>query len=373
MTYELKTYSHISQELFDAWQHLEKSAPITIFQSYEWCREWCNCMADYLKDTKPYFILVFHNCKPVALAPLQVYKNFLYSRVDFLGSRLNDYNSIIFDKEVAKAPKSQIEIFDIIVAHLRKFDVILFGNVPEVIHDHPNNLIRISKFKQAMYALRVNASQQSLNAFVPRKIRKQNTRLLKKLNEVNRVKYNGRVVNEERDNIIDFIIREKSKQYLSTGAVNIFNSNMINKFIRRIALNENLVILSSIYVGGDIIAAHLGFQKGDYFYYYLPVHGGRKYARYSPGSILLQYLMENGSDGGLRFFDFTVGEEAYKTRWANEKITLYEYNRANSLVGNLVLIGIKLRNYIKRNQNLRKVFMQTRSVAYSFSKKTVKQ
>ena len=362
--YELKIFNEINNELTEHWLRITSGSNSTVFQSYEWCAEWCRCMKDYLKDTLPFIIVVFFKNEPVALAPFQIQKNWLYSRVDFLGAGLNDYNNILFSQTLVEDPTVLTNIFRRIVEELSKFDLIFFGNVPEYAQNCKNYLVHLPNFKQTIYALRVNALDRDLTEFVPKKVRKQNTRALKKLYELKELKLNENVINYNRDVVISHIIRQKSRQYVRTGAIDIFKSKMIRAFIRKIALNENLSVVSSIHVDGKIIAAHLGFQKDDYFYYYMPVTERQEYSKYSLGNILLQYLMKRGSEIGINFFDFTIGEESYKARWANEKIKLFEYKRANSAVGHLVLSGIRLRNYIKRQEKLRTLFMKTRSILY---------
>jgi CelD/BcsL family acetyltransferase involved in cellulose biosynthesis len=42
------------------------------------------------------------------------------------------------------------------------------------------------------------------------------------------------------------------------------------------------------------------------------------YSRHSPGLVLLHYLVKDAVERGLDEFDFTVGAESFKLRFANE-------------------------------------------------------
>lgn len=67
---------------------------------------------------------------------------------------------------------------------------------------------------------------------------------------------------------------------------------------------------------GVPLAFHFGFEYRDRFLYYKPTFDVRHAAR-SPGKLLLEYLLDDAIERGLEEFDFGVGAEAYKFRFAN--------------------------------------------------------
>ncbi len=75
------------------------------------------------------------------------------------------------------------------------------------------------------------------------------------------------------------------------------------------------------------IAYNFGFQLDGKFVLYSPTFD-IEYFDLSPGQVLLRHLFLYAQDNGIREFDFTVGDEAYKSRYANHTrrnfaLTLY--------------------------------------------------
>jgi CelD/BcsL family acetyltransferase involved in cellulose biosynthesis len=71
-----------------------------------------------------------------------------------------------------------------------------------------------------------------------------------------------------------------------------------------------------IELDGKPVAFHFGFECNGKFVYYKPTFE-LQLRQYSPGEVLNGELFEYAGRRGLREFDFTVGDEAYKARYAN--------------------------------------------------------
>lgn len=64
------------------------------------------------------------------------------------------------------------------------------------------------------------------------------------------------------------------------------------------------------------LAFHLGFEYDSRIIWYKPTFDVN-YTKHSPGEVLLKYLLQYALDRGASEFDFTIGEEAFKYRFAN--------------------------------------------------------
>lgn len=69
-------------------------------------------------------------------------------------------------------------------------------------------------------------------------------------------------------------------------------------------------------VGDHPVAYHLGFEAKGVFVWYKPSFDV-DYWEHSPGEVLLKRLFEYVRDQGLGRFDFTIGNESFKSRFAN--------------------------------------------------------
>lgn len=98
------------------------------------------------------------------------------------------------------------------------------------------------------------------------------------------------------------------------------------------------------------IAFHLGFVGGSTFTWYKPTFD-IELARRSPGEALLKTLLDRAVEDGLTIFDFTIGGERFKYRFATEvpqvrHLTLYR--SAAALLPHRLAAGLKAT--IKRSE-----------------------
>lgn len=71
--------------------------------------------------------------------------------------------------------------------------------------------------------------------------------------------------------------------------------------------------------GERIAAFHFGFEANGRFLFYKPTFDVALWD-YSPGQVLLRALFEYAEARGIEVFDFTIGDEEYKHRFANEVV-----------------------------------------------------
>jgi CelD/BcsL family acetyltransferase involved in cellulose biosynthesis len=81
-------------------------------------------------------------------------------------------------------------------------------------------------------------------------------------------------------------------------------------------LASGVLHFSTLRIGDDVAAWHLGFVDASRFYYYMPVHKPQ-YAHLSPGKILLYYCIRDAIQRRLRVFDHLRGGEDYKSGWTD--------------------------------------------------------
>lgn len=80
-------------------------------------------------------------------------------------------------------------------------------------------------------------------------------------------------------------------------------------------------ILSALYAGDELIAAHLGLRSGDTFHLWFPAYDVA-HERYSPGEILHHELFRALAETGIGRVDFGKGREQYKFSWMTGYETL---------------------------------------------------
>ena len=82
----------------------------------------------------------------------------------------------------------------------------------------------------------------------------------------------------------------------------------------RAAFRENWLQLAFLEINGEKAAGYLNFDYGNHIWVY---NSGLdyKYSTYSPGWVLLGYLLQWANENGRQAFDFMRGDEDYKYRF----------------------------------------------------------
>lgn len=88
--------------------------------------------------------------------------------------------------------------------------------------------------------------------------------------------------------------------------------------------NSENIFLSMAFLGDQLISFILGFKKQRIFTDYWVAHD-QDYADYSLGSVHLKLLIEQLHQEGFKLFDFSIGEDVYKRKWAKDQTYNNDY------------------------------------------------
>lgn len=136
--------------------------------------------------------------------------------------------------------------------------------------------------------------------------------------------------------VLEQVIAWKSAQCRRTGAFDFFQLDRNVELVRRIhqtRTNRFEGILSALYVGDRLAAAHMGMHSRSVCHYWFPGYE-HDLARYSPGSILLLELARWAADSGVALLDLGKGDDAYKQGFMSSHVPIAEGSVVRpSLVG----------------------------------------
>jgi CelD/BcsL family acetyltransferase involved in cellulose biosynthesis len=152
----------------------------------------------------------------------------------------------------------------------------------------------------------------------------QCSRKLRKLErEVGAVRFDVHVADPE---ILRLLMRWKSRQYLLIGAVDLFKKAWIRQVLEKIHATQSPAfggVLSVLFAGGEIAAAHFGMRSAQVWHYWFPIYNPQL-SKYSAGLLLLLKMAEEASSLGLRMIDLGKGNHRYKLQLMNGAVPLAE-------------------------------------------------
>ena len=136
--------------------------------------------------------------------------------------------------------------------------------------------------------------------------------------------------------LLDSLIAMKRRQYAETGARDYFAANHRLELVRRLLSLREVEfggMLSAVYAGPDLLAAHFGLRAGRVLHWWFPAYDPA-FARFSPGWVLLRAVIQAAPEMGVERIDLGRGLDDYKRR----AMTGYE----------LVSQGTVIRNPLRR-------------------------
>ncbi len=151
---------------------------------------------------------------------------------------------------------------------------------------------------------------------------------------------------------LEWVIREKPRQCVDKGYTDILSVPSIRRFMERIHATHTTNfsgMLSVVYAGGEIAAAHMGMRSQSLWHYWFPVYD-EKFSKYSPGLLLLVRMAQAANGLGIRHIDLGKGESVYKNRLSNSGYDLTEARFAQNDFRSVAAIALgKLRDSARRS------------------------
>jgi CelD/BcsL family acetyltransferase involved in cellulose biosynthesis len=120
------------------------------------------------------------------------------------------------------------------------------------------------------------------------------------------------------------ILAMKSEQYLANGLDDIFAQDWVRHLLGDIHTTNREDFsgqLSLLYAGDTLVAGHFGMRTQRVFHYWFPVYA-KRFAKYSPGIVLLVKLAEHASATGIQRLDIGKGRETYKEQFRTHTVPL---------------------------------------------------
>jgi len=118
---------------------------------------------------------------------------------------------------------------------------------------------------------------------------------------------------------LDAFFAQHEKRWAGTPFPSQFLKPEQRAFYRRMALHADesgFLRFTVVEWNDEPIAFHFGFCHGGTFLWYKPSFA-IEHARRSPGEILLRHLILAAAEEGASRFDFGIGDERFKSRFAN--------------------------------------------------------
>jgi len=323
------------------WHGIGSSTP---FQHPEWYDAWYKAFAD-AEDVAPLIAVVTDasSGEPAMLLPLIRRRQGRIAIVEFADLDLTDYNAPFLGPAAPLDAKGIRELWRSLLSALRRMpdaaDLIRLRKLPVEFGGRPNPLALLDVAGSCALNGNLVTTGEDYDAWrytLEKTVRKELER-------------SWRVFT--RDPAASFALLtdpDKAQQILSTTEVQqgtrmrSLGMNYVLDDASRAAFYRNLVrdgvgngyaLVSALTVGDEVVATLLGIRAGARYVMIRISNAGEKWSNCSPGRLIIERTMAALHKDGVREFDFSVGNYAYKRRFGVARLPLLDISAALSWRG----------------------------------------
>ena len=325
--------------LCDEWSNLETrcAKPPSVFQSYDWCRQWSDVYAPPDSLNEIFILAGYHENKLVFVWPLVKRSRKGLVILTWMTQPIGQYGDFLCDVSVDctqwtnAATKFIRNMKAIDCMHLRHVRENANCAVDAKTAWHDGKLrerapmMDLTQFKtEADYDARYDSQQ-----------RRRRRRIQKKLEEIGQLQFEI-LEGEAAEVEIDLAIAEKIDWLRHKGRINDVlgttqHAELLKQFIRK-SNSQIAVVVSRLTANGKPVSWEIGFAyRGTHFAYLLSHQRGL--IDHSPGRLMLDFAERNALASGQSTFDLMAPYDSYKDSFASGVVQVNDYYLPLTLKG----------------------------------------
>jgi CelD/BcsL family acetyltransferase involved in cellulose biosynthesis len=291
----------------------------SIFQTYEWFDAWWQTFGG---PQQLFFVVLRREGKVIGFAAMML-RNVSWRgrRLEFVGTGNADYEDFVlpYDK-----PAAMVALCKFLSAHSSRWSSAWLANVPSqsstLEHLHKAGascgLYLVQEAQLRCPALRLEGDRPGAEKLLKKYSLK---RPLNWFSSRGEVRFRNVAALSEIQSLLPAFFDQHARRWHAAGRPSLFDAGAQRTFYLALAAalhSAGWLLFSVVEFNGQPIAFHFGFDYFGSIIWYKPSFEVQ-YAEHSPGLLLTRKIIEDGLQRSKRELDFTIGEEAFKDRFAN--------------------------------------------------------
>ena len=341
------TFQDIEKE---SWNELVSQNNVnTIFQTYEWNKAWWEI---YGEGSSLFIVCVKDDNKFIGIAPLVIYRGKVKRFLKFIGHGRSDYLDFIYLRGKGKILDL---IFEFIKNKSDEWDEIVLDRIPD--YSPTSRSIGEICHAKGIFCLKYNT-----RPYVVLNITDDSGFTYKVQNKKSLIRHRNYFIKQgeykvyhltDRNEIMkhmEYFIKQHIERWGATRTPSLFTDQKNCNFYKKLLnMADAKWIVFTVVESKELpIAYHFGFAYNNKFIWYKPSFDISLFKR-SPGEVLLKELLDFAVMNNYHELDFTIGDEAFKRRFANKtgEINSYKIFKSNILFWFYSLLGLVKNNINK--------------------------
>ncbi len=315
----------------------------TVFQTHQWHAAW---LEEFGKDAGLFIIQVRDNGRLTAIAPLMIVRKGALRILKFIGTGHSDYCDFIYDKTNTKVLR---EIFKFLSTRKNDWDAMALDNIPQ---ESPtagiiNSLSADAGFWASLYSkypcpvIIFDSDKNSVEKLTNKKSLQRHYQYFRKKGEYEVLHLKTA---EEITPFLEQFFEQHIQRCKKTDHQSLFWDERNQRFYKNLVRGlcpHQWVNFTAVQSQGASIAFHFGLTYGQRFIWYKPSFEALL-SKHSPGEVLLRELLIYAGSQGFKEFDFSIGDEAFKKRFAGHTRQSHSFKIFKSKRDYLAHQGLKL-------------------------------
>jgi CelD/BcsL family acetyltransferase involved in cellulose biosynthesis len=317
---------------------------LTPFQDRRWLDAWYRAFAG-LRDVEPLIAIVTDaaTAQPVALLPLTRRWQHGIRIVEFADQHLTDYNApllhISAPRDAAGARAMWRDLRTALKRSPGGADLVRFRKMPFDLDGRPNPLTLLPGAGASSLNSNAVTTGDDFDAWrysLERTVRKELERSWRVFSRHADAAFRIVTDPDEAQRVMSAMEIQQDTRMRHLGLKFTLNDESCAAFYRGLVrdhLASGYVVLSALTVGGEVVATLLGVRSGARYVMVRISNAGDQWSKCSPGRLIIERSMAALHQEGIRHFDFSIGNYAYKRRFGVTPMALADLSAALSWRG----------------------------------------
>jgi CelD/BcsL family acetyltransferase involved in cellulose biosynthesis len=344
------------------WRRFEQAAEATPFQTFEWLSAWQRRIGA-LDGTVPAIAVGrYADGNTAFIFPLAVEPRRLIRKVCWLGQDLCDYNAPLLARDFHCRVTSDrfLALWNELLGQMQsdprlRHDWVEFEKMPQTVgaQINPFTYLGVTPNANSAHITRLGSEWQSFYRTKRSSATRRRDRAKRRhMMEFGDIRFTTAADVSDIRQTLETLWEQKRLIFARKGIADIFARPGYREFFLDFATNprsRHLAHISRVEIGATCAAANFAIVFGDCYYHVLSSYCDGQLAHYGPGALHLRELMAHAIELGLRRFDFTIGDEYYKSEWCDVRLELCDYSAAATWRGLPASAASQVRRRLKRS------------------------